>query len=174
MEHIEKRWLIILRHGESEGNVDEQIYKDKPTSELKLTETGKKQATSAGRSIVSQIVRGRVAIFCSSFDRALGTMEKVKDELSAAGIEIKSETILDDLKEQKYGNAAGLAYIADRKESRQKYDNYEYCFPQGSLTMNMILTLLTSQPSGRRGVDGRCCKADGVICEEQAASRRIT
>ena len=54
MEHIEKRWLIILRHGESEGNVDEQIYKEKPTSELKLTETGKKQATSAGRSIVSQ------------------------------------------------------------------------------------------------------------------------
>jgi broad specificity phosphatase PhoE len=134
-----KGWLIFLRHGESEGNVDEHIYKNTPTSELKLTDTGKQQATSAGRSIVSRIVRGRVKIFCSSFDRALGTLAKVKDELeAAAGIEITSTEILDDLKEQKYGNAAGLATIADRKESRKKYDHYEYCFPQGSLILPTI------------------------------------
>ena len=136
---VKKGWLIFLRHGESEGNVDEHIYKNTPTSELKLTDTGKQQATSAGRSIVSRIVSGRVKIFCSSFDRALGTLAKVKDELdAAAGIEITSTEILDDLKEQKYGNAAGLATIADRKESRKKYDHYEYCFPQGSLILPTI------------------------------------
>jgi broad specificity phosphatase PhoE len=126
-----KRWLIFLRHGESEGNVDEEVYKNTPTSELKLTDAGQLQATSAGRSIVDRIASGRVAIFCSSFDRALDTLDTVKAELKVAGIQITSETILDDLKEQKYGNAAGLATIEDRKESRKKYDHYEYCFPQG-------------------------------------------
>jgi broad specificity phosphatase PhoE len=134
-----KRWLIFLRHGESEGNVDEEVYKNTPTSELKLTDAGQLQATSAGRSIVARSVSGRVAIFCSSFDRALDTLDTVKSELKAAGIQITSQTILDDLKEQKYGNAAGLATIEDRKESRKKYDHYEYCFPQGIFSKSVVI-----------------------------------
>jgi hypothetical protein len=62
-----QRWLIFLRHGESEGNVDEELYKNAPTSRLKLTKLGQQQAVDAGRSIVDKIGSGRVAIFCSSF-----------------------------------------------------------------------------------------------------------
>jgi hypothetical protein len=129
-----QRWLIFLRHGESEGNVDEELYKNTPTSRLKLTKLGQQQAVDAGRSIVDKIGSGRVAIFCSSFQRAVGTMDKVKEAIAdyGVGIQITFESDpRDELNEQKYGNAAGIATIELKKAERKKYGGYEYCFPDG-------------------------------------------
>ena len=39
--------IILLRHGESEGNVDKTIYTRKPDWKLELTERGKQQAGQA-------------------------------------------------------------------------------------------------------------------------------
>jgi hypothetical protein len=129
-----QRWLIFLRHGESEGNVDEELYKNKPTRKLKLTKLGEQQAVTAGRAIVDKIGSGRVAIFCSSFQRAVGTMDKVKEAIAdyGAGIQVTYESDpRDDLNEQKYGNAAGLKTIDVRKAEREKYGGYDYCCPEG-------------------------------------------
>jgi hypothetical protein len=130
-----QRWLIFLRHGESEGNVDEERYKNTPTSQLKLTQLGEEQAVKAGRSIVEKIGSGRVAIFCSAFQRAVETMDKVKEAIAdyGAGIQVtyESDPPCDELNEQKYGNAAGIATIGVRKAERERYGGYDYCFPDG-------------------------------------------
>jgi broad specificity phosphatase PhoE len=130
-----QRWLIFLRHGESEGNVDEELYKSTPTSRLKLTQLGKEQAVKAGRTIVEKIGSDRVAIFCSAFQRAIETMDKVKEAIAdyGAGIQVtyESDPPCDELNEQKYGNAAGIATIGVRKAEREMYGGYDYCFPDG-------------------------------------------
>jgi broad specificity phosphatase PhoE len=41
--------IILIRHGESEGNLDNSLYKTTPDYALKLTQRGVSQAKQAGR-----------------------------------------------------------------------------------------------------------------------------
>lgn len=43
--------LILVRHGESQGNIDPSLYTRVPDNALHLTELGYEQAVAAGRSI---------------------------------------------------------------------------------------------------------------------------
>jgi broad specificity phosphatase PhoE len=45
------RNIILIRHGQSEANVDKTIYKTKPDYAMELTELGKQQALEAGLKI---------------------------------------------------------------------------------------------------------------------------
>jgi len=45
------RRIILVRHGQSLGNVDELAYCTIPDWKIPLTETGKRQATEVGRRI---------------------------------------------------------------------------------------------------------------------------
>ena len=40
--------IILIRHGESEGNVNKRIYNQKPDYALLLTDKGKQLAAAAG------------------------------------------------------------------------------------------------------------------------------
>ena len=135
------KYLIFLRHGESEGNINEQIYASTPTSDLKLTETGKRQAEAAGRDIGAKIGGGRVTIYCSSFQRAISTMDKVREVLEQdKSIELSEPIIKDEITEQKYGNQAGLATIEIEKEKREQYGHYHYKFPDGEFVAAMYVS----------------------------------
>jgi len=48
--HLPKR-IIMIRHGESEGNVNHNIYKTVPDNCIELTEKGFEQAKEAGESL---------------------------------------------------------------------------------------------------------------------------
>lgn len=43
--------LILVRHGQSEGNVDESVYYTKPDHKIELTELGMNQALAAGSKL---------------------------------------------------------------------------------------------------------------------------
>ena len=43
--------LILIRHGESEGNINHQIYRTVPDSSLRMTEKGKMQLKSTGKAL---------------------------------------------------------------------------------------------------------------------------
>jgi hypothetical protein len=45
------RRIILMRHGESEGNVDPTIYSRKPDNKVELTENGHLQAKEAGKAL---------------------------------------------------------------------------------------------------------------------------
>jgi len=47
--------IILIRHGESEGNLDSSLYKTTPDYALKLTQKGVSQAKQAGKEIKSLI-----------------------------------------------------------------------------------------------------------------------
>jgi broad specificity phosphatase PhoE len=47
--------VILVRHGQSEGNVNEAIYAEKPDSEISLTKLGWEQAKMAGRALKQEI-----------------------------------------------------------------------------------------------------------------------
>ncbi len=43
--------IILIRHGESEGNINRSIYAERPDYSLELSEKGKEQAREAGRHL---------------------------------------------------------------------------------------------------------------------------
>jgi broad specificity phosphatase PhoE len=42
------RKIVLIRHGQSQGNVDKNRYMNTPDPEIALTDTGHKQASEAG------------------------------------------------------------------------------------------------------------------------------
>src|SRR4029450_6822399 len=47
------RRIILVRHGESEGNIDDTIYETVPDHALSLTPKGLEQVTATGRRLVA-------------------------------------------------------------------------------------------------------------------------
>jgi hypothetical protein len=67
------RRLILIRHGESEGNVDQEIYKTKADNALHLTNAGWKQAIGAGARLKEVIGDESVYFIVSPYVRTRET-----------------------------------------------------------------------------------------------------
>ena len=90
--------LLLLRHGESEGNVQRRIQ---GWAEYELTELGREQAEAAGRHLAGS---GASALYSSPLRRARGTAEIVGARLGLAVVD------LPDLREYRFGEADGLLW----------------------------------------------------------------
>lgn len=91
--------LILVRHGESEGNRDRRFTQN---PDIPLTDVGHEQARQAGR-----VIRERFAprhVVSSPYRRAFQTAEIIAAELEL-GIAIEP-----DLREQSFGVLAGQPY----------------------------------------------------------------
>lgn len=65
--------IILVRHGESEGNADRNNYEKIPDYALNLTQLGQEQAISAGREIKTIIGAGSVYAYVSPYFRTRQT-----------------------------------------------------------------------------------------------------
>jgi broad specificity phosphatase PhoE len=45
--------IILVRHGQSEGNVNKKLYEDTPDYTLRLTPLGREQAATAGKELAA-------------------------------------------------------------------------------------------------------------------------
>lgn len=74
--------LYLIRHAESEANVDNDVYYTQNDWDIKLTELGKTQATNAGKKLLSlRDWNYENTLFISSpFIRAIQTRELIWDE----------------------------------------------------------------------------------------------
>jgi hypothetical protein len=72
--NIMPRKLIMIRHGQSEGNVDEVLYSTKPDNNLRLTKLGWDSARMAGKALREEIgERETVHFVVSPYVRAVET-----------------------------------------------------------------------------------------------------
>eukprot|EP00935_MAST-01C_sp_MAST-1C-sp1_P002553 g2553.t1 len=78
-------WLVMLRHGESEGNVDSEVYKEKPTHALELKDKGKEQAKGAAKLIREKFMGGHCQVYVSPYTRTKQTWKSVKSVLMESG-----------------------------------------------------------------------------------------
>jgi broad specificity phosphatase PhoE len=98
--------LILVRHGESEGN---QIRQFSVTPDIGLTDLGREQAREAGR-IIAQRFQPSVLV-ASSFRRARLTAEIIAREIGHRAPVL----VEDDLRERSIGELAGQPYDSMRK-----------------------------------------------------------
>jgi broad specificity phosphatase PhoE len=126
--------LIIVRHGESEGNADESLYATVPDHRLKLTERGVEQARGAGRRISELLGDSSVYMFSSPFERTLQTSREIEKELRLAGVRIVGDAREDPrIREQEWGMLQSpLASERQRiKDERSAFGSFFYRFERG-------------------------------------------
>lgn len=91
--------ILLVRHGESEGNAQGRMQGHK---DYELTELGRQQATTLGRWLKSQGLKWDAA-YCSPLARASTTFELVRAETGAPEAER-----LDDLREIDNGRLSDM------------------------------------------------------------------
>lgn len=79
--HFHPKRIILMRHGQSLGNVDETAYGTIPDWKIPLTLTGRSQACAAGVKIKNIIGDEPLAIYCSPYLRTKQTLAEVMPAL---------------------------------------------------------------------------------------------
>jgi broad specificity phosphatase PhoE len=126
--------IYLIRHGESEGNVNESIYKTVPDWQIGLTEKGKIQAQEASQELkrdmgneLAHIYLSRgTRIYCSPLNRARQTAQIISASL-------ENNKIYEDprLREQEWGNFAEDRLVLKIARERKKFGTFYYRIPNG-------------------------------------------
>ena len=120
-------YIFLVRHGESEGNVDKSVYKETPDWKVNLTSKGCDQAQKAGERIKEMVGTFPVTIYTSPWYRARQTAQIIRDVLPDV------ERYYEDprLREQEWGN-----FLEDQLHrkillERIRFGTFFYRMPHG-------------------------------------------
>lgn len=128
------RRIILVRHGESEGNVDESVYTRIPDPKISLTEKGKAQAEECGNRIKRMIEKDcdqhwQVYFYVSPYRRTLETLQNLARPFERSRIAGFREE--PRIREQDFGNFQNRERMRVEKALRQLYGRFFYRFPDG-------------------------------------------
>jgi broad specificity phosphatase PhoE len=131
------RRIILVRHAESEGNVDNKAYTYLPDPQVPLTPNGWRQALQAGENIrqVAGKYRGkdsevgRLFFYTSPYLRSKQTYEGVAQAFEPHEIAGVQEEV--QLREQDFGNFQDAEGKQREKAERLRFGRFFYRFPNG-------------------------------------------
>lgn len=132
-----KRRIILVRHGESEANVDPRMYGEEGDLHIHLTTRGWDQAYAAGRVLRTIIGDEPVRFFVSPYVRARETLNGLANTFTPDGGDVSSLDWSEDvrLREHEKGFATQVTtpeeFLALREHSEMKYGRYFYRWPGG-------------------------------------------
>ncbi|GHU04914.1 phosphoglycerate mutase [Betaproteobacteria bacterium] len=120
--------IILVRHGESEANVDREIYSKSPDHEIALTATGHEQSVDTGRKIAALIQSESYAVYVSPYARTLQTMKGICGEIAEKPLFVYQDP---RLREQDWGVLPTQEETKRNKDVRDSYSLFFYRFPGG-------------------------------------------
>ncbi|MFF7969280.1 histidine phosphatase family protein [Streptomyces sp. NPDC007903] len=120
------RRIVLVRHGESVGNVDDSVYEREPDHALALTDRGRKQAEETGKHLREIFGEERVSVYVSPYRRTHETLEAFR--LDPDLIRVREEP---RLREQDWGNWQEREDVRLQKAYRDAYGHFFFRFPQG-------------------------------------------
>eukprot|EP00667_Euglena_gracilis_P016025 EG_transcript_16712 len=129
VKEMRPKRIIIMRHAESEGNVNQALFETIPDSAMCLSETGYQQAEEAGCALKELLQDETIYCFVSPFRRALQTLAGVLesfDEKQVLGVREDSR-----LREQEWGNFQQPSEIPRIKAERMRVGRFWYRFTTG-------------------------------------------
>ena len=77
-KEMKPKRIFIVRHGQSEGNVDKKVYNQKPDYAVKLTSEGESQARFAGSELCNIIKASPVGFYVSPYYRTRATYAGIR------------------------------------------------------------------------------------------------
>jgi len=144
--------LIMIRHGQSEGNVNELLYATEPDNAMRLTKLGWEMARMAGKALKDQLPPNQTVHFVvSPYARTVETFHGIvsawSDPEEFAHMDNRSKRLKlwytklmemgltwhEDprIREQDFGNYQDPQVIKKAKSERHKFGSFYYRFPHG-------------------------------------------
>jgi broad specificity phosphatase PhoE len=120
--------IILIRHGESEGNIDYNTYAVKPDFKLLLTGEGKKQAIEAGKKLKDIIENESAMFYVSPMWRTRMTFEYIAQSFDLKKIKWKEDP---RLREQEWGHFRDLKANVQIDDERNKFGTFYYRIKDG-------------------------------------------
>ncbi|PNW85350.1 hypothetical protein CHLRE_03g182300v5 [Chlamydomonas reinhardtii] len=128
--------IILVRHAESEGNVDNKAYSYIPDSQVPLTARGHMQAREAGQ-MIKQVMKSdpeardnfRLFFYISPYKRSLQTYEGICSQFPSHHLLGVQEEV--QLREQDFGNFQDHVGKQREKAERLRFGRFFYRFPNG-------------------------------------------
>ena len=118
--------IALIRHGESEANLDKTIFERVPDHAIPLTPHGHEQSAEAGKELRELFEDEPVRVYVSPYLRARQTLDSLGlDDLIGIGCEEPR------LREQDWANYQDTADIEQQKELRNRYGHFFYRFTDG-------------------------------------------
>ncbi|GIL42900.1 hypothetical protein Vafri_727 [Volvox africanus] len=128
--------IILVRHAESEGNVDNKAYTYIPDSQVPLTARGHMQARDAGKRIKELMETDperarnyKLFFYISPYKRSLQTYEGISSQFSSHHLLGVQEEV--QLREQDFGNFQDEQGKQHEKAERLRFGRFFYRFPNG-------------------------------------------
>jgi broad specificity phosphatase PhoE len=125
---MKPKHIIIIRHGQSEANVNKELYENTPDHMMQVTDTGREQAAKCGQQLKSILDGKRITVWQSPYMRTRQTAEAIIAQLSSAEIKIKEDP---RLREQEWGNFYTLEQGRRENEERKRHSDFFYRVTNG-------------------------------------------
>ena len=158
--------IILVRHGESEANVDPTVYARVPDWQIALTEQGVAQAREAGQKIAGLIRDGAFGVFSSPYVRT----EQTKNAMLEG---IGREPVFDyqdpTLREQEYGNMPPTDENEANRAFRKRFGYFFYRFPEGESCADVYDRMALFLDSLYRRFDRPSCPENIIIVSHGTA-----
>src|SRR5215212_631719 len=120
--------IILVRHGESEGNVDKGHYLTIPDYALNLTSNGMKQARRAGNEIRGIIGSEELYVYLSPYVRTRQTYQYIKESVQTNVV----KTVEDPgIRELDWGHLRHPDENEDIIRARDNFSTFYYRIPDG-------------------------------------------
>ena len=120
--------IILIRHGESQGNIDLNQYITVPDYALNLTPKGVEQAKQAGDKIKEVIGSESVHIYLSPYMRTRQTFQHLKPSIEKNIIKIIEDP---RLREQDWGHFRHPEVNEEIVRARDNFGTFYYRIPDG-------------------------------------------
>ena len=118
------RRIILIRHGQSVGNIDQQIYSSTPDWKVPLTDKGCAQAAAAGKSFRAILDKdetpGPVFVYTSPYKRCQETVDHLLLGADLPTSRIVGRREEPRIREQDFGNFQDPAQVRECKAARPR------------------------------------------------------
>ena len=121
--------IFLVRHGQSEGNVNYEFYNQKPDYTLQLTELGKEQALEAGKNLIEKIgFDKKVMFYISPLWRTRQTFEGIYKSFNPSMVTYREDP---RIREQEWGHLRNPAECDRVEKEREEFGTFYYRIPDG-------------------------------------------
>uniref|UniRef100_A0A0D9WCL5 Phosphoglycerate mutase-like protein n=1 Tax=Leersia perrieri TaxID=77586 RepID=A0A0D9WCL5_9ORYZ len=177
--------IILVRHGESQGNLDMSAYSTTPDYRIPLTPLGVDQARAAGRGIVDVVSDSdpaagngpnwKVYFYVSPYERTRATLREIGAAFPRGRVIGAREECR--VREQDFGNFQVEERMRAVKETRERFGRFFFRFPEGESAADVFDRVASFLESLWRDIDmGRLeqdasCETNLVIVSHGLTSR---
>lgn len=120
--------ILLIRHGESEGNADNNLYQTTPDFALKLSPRGVEQARQAGKKIGGIIGEGSLYVYLSPYHRTRETYNNISETIGKNAVKIVEDP---RLREQDWGHLRHPDENKGISAARDNFSTFYYRIPDG-------------------------------------------